>query len=621
MTIPLAFGATGTINLASVLPNLSTNIDIEGPGANLLTVRRDTGGYYRIFTVSSGATDTLSGLTITNGAARTNMTDSGSGIANSGTLTLNNVVISGNQAPQSGVAGGIYNGGNLTLNYSTVSYNDGGGGAGGIENDGVLMLNNSTVKGNRAGWTGGGILNTRVLTLNNSTVSGNTADAWGEGGGIWNADTGTLTLNNSTVSGNTALIAGVGGGILNNGTATVTASTISGNYTDTDGAWGGIGNTGTLTLTNTIVARNLVSGTPQDIGGSVEASSSHNLVGVDSDLSGISNGTNGNKVGTAFMPIDPNLGPLQDNGGPTQTMALLPGSPAIDAGNNAGAPQWDQRGPGFPRIVNGTIDIGAYELQSQQSQAITTTILSSSSPNPLVFGQSVTFTATVTSGAGTPTGGTVTFKDGATTLGTGTLSVVNGVAQATFTTSTLAVGNHSLTAVYSGYNNFTGSTSSPLTRTVNPAATATTLVAAPDPSDFGQTVTFTATVSVNTPGAGTPTGTVTFKDGSTTLGTGTLDGTGKATLSTSTLSVATHSITVVYAGSANYSTSTSAALSQIVNKANTSTAIATSVNPSAFRQSVTFRATVTPSAGQRHPGRDGHLQGWLDHPGHWDAQQ
>ena len=134
----------------------------------------------------------------------------------------------------------------------------------------------------------------------------------------------------------------------------------------------------------------------------------------------------------------------------------------------------------------------------------------------------MTFTATVTvtaPGSGTPSG-TVTFKDGATTLGTGTLS--GGVA--TFATSTLAIGAHTITAVYGGDTNFAGSTSSGVTQTVNKGATTTAVNATPNPSVFGASVTFTATVTVTAPASGTPSGTVTFKDGATTLGTGTLSG-------------------------------------------------------------------------------------------------
>jgi hypothetical protein len=98
--------------------------------------------------------------------------------------------------------------------------------------------------------------------------------------------------------------------------------------------------------------------------GRLNAGSDYNLIGDGSGMTGLSNGVSGNLVGSADNPIDPLLGPLADNGGPTLTHALLPGSPAIDAGNNAYATDWDQRGPGYPRIVNGIIDIGAFEVQA-----------------------------------------------------------------------------------------------------------------------------------------------------------------------------------------------------------------------------------------------------------------
>jgi hypothetical protein len=181
-----------------------------------------------------------------------------------------------------------------------------------------------------------------------------------------------------------------------------------------------------------------------------------------------------------------------------------------------------------------------------------------------VYGQSVTFTAAVTvssPGAGTPTG-TVTFKDGTTTLGTGTL---NGSGIATFSTSTLSVASHSITAVYGGDTDDLGSTSSALSQVVNKDSTSTGLTSSVNPSTFGQSVTFTATVTASAPGSGTPTGTVTFKDGTSTLGTGTLSG-GVATYTTSKLSVGTHSITAIYNGDTNFKTSTSPALTQTVNK-------------------------------------------------------
>ena len=233
------------------------------------------------------------------------------------------------------------------------------------------------------------------------------------------------------------------------------------------------------------------------------------------------------------------------------------------------------------------------------NKANTATAVTSNN-NPSVFGQSVTFTATVSAvapGAGTATG-TVTFKDGATTLGTGTL---NGSGQATFSTSSLSVATHTITAEYGGDSNFnTSSGALSGGQVVNPASTTTSVTSNNNPSVFGQSVTFTATVSVVAPGAGTPTGTVTFKDGATTLGTGTLNGSGQATFMTAALSVATHSITASYATDGNFASSTSSSLSQVVNPASTTTGLTSSDNPSVFGQSVTFTATVSvvaPGAG------------------------
>lgn len=190
-----------------------------------------------------------------------------------------------------------------------------------------------------------------------------------------------------------------------------------------------------------------------------------------------------------------------------------------------------------------------------------TTTTASSSANPSVFSQLVTFTATVSSSGGIPTG-TVTFKNGATTLGTSNL---DGTGHASFTTSTLAVGANSITAAYNGDSSFNASTSSPLTQTVNKDATTTTVISSQNPSIRGQSVTFTATVVANAPGTAVPTGTVTFKDGTRTLGSSTLNASGQGTFSISSLKKGSHSITAVYGGSANFLTSTSSVLTQTVN--------------------------------------------------------
>ncbi len=155
------------------------------------------------------------------------------------------------------------------------------------------------------------------------------------------------------------------------------------------------------------------------------------------------------------------------------------------------------------------------------------------------------------------------------------------------------MGAHSITAVYSGDSNFAGSTSSPLVQNVDQAASATAVSSNSNPSSFGQTVTFTATVSALAPGAGSPGGAVQFQDGGNNLGSAvTLSG-GTATLGTASLSVGTHNITAVYVGDANFIGSTSPSLAQTVNKDGSSTSVSSSVNPSSQGQPVTFTATVS----------------------------
>ena len=300
--------------------------------------------------MSPGATASISGLTIANGHTPGN----GGGVTNyAGNLTLTNDTLSGNSADYSG--GGVYNSGTATLTNDTLSGNSAQDYGGGIANDssGTATLTNDTLSGNYSvGSIGGGVFNWGTATLTNDTLSGNSAQ-WGWGGGVINW--GTATLTNDTLSGNSAQD---GGGVFNDyGTATLTNDTLSGNSASNIG--GGVYNDGgTATLNNTIVANSPSGG---DIFGSV--SGSNNLIDA-STAGGLTNGLQGNVVG-----VNPLLAPLADNGGPTKTMALLPGSPGINAGNNSlavdtqGNPlTTDQRGSGFPRIANGTVDIGAFEV-------------------------------------------------------------------------------------------------------------------------------------------------------------------------------------------------------------------------------------------------------------------
>src|SRR5262245_26209728 len=259
----IQFGVTGTINLTGALPDLTSNINITGPGANQLTVRRDTGGDYAVFSIGGGAAVGISGLTIANGFA-TN-------------------------------GGGIANGGTLFLSGSTVSGNAGAFG-GGIRSTGTMTVTNSTFTGNSASVQGGGIYNTGTATVIGSTFSGNTAVNFG--GGILNGstvDTGTMTAINCTVSGNSANMNG--GGIYNglDDTLTVINGTITGNSASSQG--GGFYNfSGPAVLNNTIVAGN-TSPTDPNISGLIDvANSFNNLIGT-GNAAGLTTGPNGNMIG------------------------------------------------------------------------------------------------------------------------------------------------------------------------------------------------------------------------------------------------------------------------------------------------------------------------------------
>ncbi len=351
------FNVTGTINLTGALPDLSTDIDIQGPGAGLLRVRRDTGGNYRIFRVGVGAMVDISGLTIANGMISEGFTAWGGGIYNAGNLTIRNSTVTGNTVHATlnyANGGGIYNHDPATLTI--------------IES---VISNNRSEGGEFAG--GGGICNNGTASIYSSAIVGNVAENHsgnqsysGVGAGISNVCfyqlvPAHLLVHNSTVHSNVAVPAGNGGsgGIAGYAFVDISHSTIGFN------GGGGYSCDGKAqcALRNTIVEGN----SEGDIQGTL-ASTGYNLIGNSNGGSGF--------APTDILDVDPLLGPLQDNGGPTPTAALQPGSPAIDAGDNADAPEWDQRGPGFPRIVNGTIDIGSFEVQSSPIP---------SAPEPLAF--------------------------------------------------------------------------------------------------------------------------------------------------------------------------------------------------------------------------------------------
>ena len=398
-TIDFEAGLTGTIPLATSLPVITDDLTINGPGADLITVDGQLQAGVRPFEVAVGVTALIDGLTITGGNTGA---ANGGGLLNSGTLTITNATLAGNTALNGGGiantggtllvsnstltgntatgidfdgGGGLFNTGDLTITHSTLAGNTASRGGGGILNPagGTLTITHSTLAGNFAGG-GGGILNGGALAITHSTISGNTATSIG--GGIDN-DGGTLTISNSTITGNAAHNFGGGGiGSFRGATVSISNSTITGNFASTLGG-GGIFTLDPLTITSTIVAKNTSSTGGVAVGVVIiapdivgEVTADFSLIGEDTEAT-ITPGVGGgnNIIGTMATPVDPlfqedggGLPLLADNGGPTQTIALLAGSPALDAGSNPDRLATDQRGRGFPREV-GQTDIGAFEVR------------------------------------------------------------------------------------------------------------------------------------------------------------------------------------------------------------------------------------------------------------------
>jgi hypothetical protein len=357
-----ASGDTIKVAAATYRENLTIRTSLNIIGSSAKTTIIDGRGVNSVVTISgTSAHVALSKLTIRNGSAR-----NGGGISNSGTLTLSNSTISGNLSINGGAGGGIANYGPLTIKNSTISGNSAVKGTctlfclvwgGGIANYGPLTMDKSTISGNRAA-NGGGIFfqSGSVLTvINNSTISGNSAAT--VGGGISNR-IGNLAINNSTISGNSA---GQGGGIENGNSISVSTLMISNSTVGGNSAVqsGGIYN---------------FSGSTAAFQNSIDANASGNCFGVVTskghNLSG--DQTCNFRNSGDLNNTDPQLGPLQNNGGPTQTMALPSGSPAVDAGNPNGCTdsvghllKTDQRGKPRPDPEDtGGCDIGAYERQS-----------------------------------------------------------------------------------------------------------------------------------------------------------------------------------------------------------------------------------------------------------------
>jgi Ca2+-binding RTX toxin-like protein len=397
----ISFAVNGTFVLTGA-PNedngQSGDLDIKGSlavsGNGATNTIIDGGGSERIFDVfpSFAITFDLDALTLQNGDTRLTSFKEGGAIYlhNNVTSTISNSRIANTF---SGGNGAIENRGTLTISDSVLTGNQtipasGEGRGGGIHNAGTLLITRSTISNNSVRGEGGGIATGTgaaiEVTIANSTISNNTASvtggASGNGGGIsTTGNQGTIEITNSTISGNHADNHGGGawwstaaGGT---GNATLTNVTVTNNTADQDndvaGQGGGFAqSTAAVTLRNTIVAGNFNStaSVRDDISGSVISSSSFNLIGDGTGSTGLVDGVNSNQVGAGATPIDPLLGPLTNNLGPTETHALQSASPAIDAANNATCPAFDQRG--ISRPIGPTCDIGAFEASLTPSVVI-----------------------------------------------------------------------------------------------------------------------------------------------------------------------------------------------------------------------------------------------------------
>ncbi|MBD2596730.1 type I secretion C-terminal target domain-containing protein [Nostoc spongiaeforme FACHB-130] len=340
-------------------------------------------GNYSYYDFSSAGLSLSGTATVNNSSISSNSSDYGrAGFSTRGNVTVTNSTISGNiggfnLALGSIYSSGIYNSasGNLTVIRSTITGNSNPDGAanGTIVNYGTITIISSTISDNLAG-LGGGILNYGTASVINTTINNNIA---GIGGAINNS--GTLTVVNSTISGNQSY--SEGGGIYNSGTLTVSNSTIALNksYYDeenTVSSGAGIYNaaTGTATIKNSIIAGNndgIPGAVNPDVFGNF-ISNGYNLIG---NLDGSTGFNPSEQLQFSISQVIDTI--LRDNGGPVKTHALVYGSPAINSGNNADIPAdiadldrdgnttegipFDQRGSGYRRILNGRVDIGAYE--------------------------------------------------------------------------------------------------------------------------------------------------------------------------------------------------------------------------------------------------------------------
>jgi uncharacterized repeat protein (TIGR01451 family) len=594
-----AIFSSGTLKLSGV--TVESNEALGSTGRNINFSNAFGGGLYVAGGSVSLTGDTLSGNQARGGHGAYGGNPSGSNIRGLPGGIGNN-----------GAGGGLYvAAGSVSLTNDTLSGNQALGGTGGYGGFGERYAGNGGIGGNGTG--GGLFLAAGSATLTNDTLSGNQAlggmggsggsavgtpgiggiGGNGTGGGLYLA-AGSATLTNDTLSGNQAL-GGTGG---TGGHSVVQYGGNGGNGGNSTG--GGLyiafdsdttpANTGVVTLANTLIAENKSTGgtagqggysdtyTPlgksgaagstsdPDVSGTV-TSSDHDLIG-DGSGSNLSNGDSGGDL-VGYTASQLNLGPLANNGGPTQTLALLPGSPAIDAGdsNAPGLPSTDQRG--YARIFGNAVDIGAVEYRYDLS-------ITGSAPTSVQAGQPIAYTLTVTNNgpdmAGN--GGGVTLTDvlpgGVTFVSAQSAgwTLQNGIATATIPAlASGASANFTLTVQANSASDTIGntvsvgpttwdtnSTNNSVSFTTTITQVATTIAGTASPASFGQAVTLTANVAAVAPSTAIPVGSVDFFDTTTQtdLGSVNLSGGTAQLVTSSPLPAGTQIIALTYGGNADF---------------------------------------------------------------------
>lgn len=479
---PGFFSVPRTILLTSDPLRIRDGVTIAAPGPGLVTISgNNERPIMEVTSTTSNRNVNISGVTITGGVGQFDLR---AGAIQHGycDLSLVDCVISGNRSYPGpfGHGGGIScEGGSLSIQRCTVSNNiadlNEGGGIALYNTDAAII--DCAVVGNAASLAGGGIrMLGGSLNLVRSTVAGNvTTDGGGEyigGGGI--ACFSTLNANglvivDSTISSNHGLF---GGGVLlllevGDVAVAIRNSTIAGNTAAANTSAGGLDcravepstSINVITLESTLVAGNSVGGTmlPKDLNFEYLGvfNGDNNLIGA-ADIGNFVLTGVGNLTGTSISPLNPMLGALAYNGGPTQTRALLPGSPAINAGNNLAGFVNDQRGPGFPRVVNGMADIGAFEVQGAPMVA-STRVNDGSAQRSRVRSLLMTFDTIVTFGGAVADAFTLARNGGKPVSFSASASIVNGVTVVTITNfngastqfGSLADGRYTLTALAS----------------------------------------------------------------------------------------------------------------------------------------------------------------------------